>query len=203
MELGNISDLVSAGCNITMAGAALYAAWNARDWFSQRSHSKGFDKAENILASIDEHTLLAKQSVNELHSSFSYIEEIFKSLSVPPKDTSSIYKDTESKHRNLKDQIHNLIQELFRLERWALCLKNPGELLVVTNHLTDLHTSAAHFYFYCDSCLYQLHYMGWDEFEDHFKVLQSNYEDYLVSLACLEREYDIFKVKRFNHFFKI
>jgi hypothetical protein len=45
--------------------------------------------------------------------------------------------------------------------------------------------------------------MGWDEFEDHFKVLQSNYEDYLVSLACLEREYDIFKVKRFNHFFKI
>ena len=44
---GSIADLV-------MAGVAVYAAANANQWFSQRSHTKGFDKAEQLLADIDD-----------------------------------------------------------------------------------------------------------------------------------------------------
>lgn len=203
MDLGNVSDLVSAGCNIAMTGAAIYAAWNARGWFSQRSHTKGFDKAEEILASIDEYALNSKKIIDDLHANFSLLEEIQQSRSVPPKDQYLAYKESEEWHRVYMKNIHNLIDELFRLERWALNVSNPGEILVVTNHLTDLHTSAAHFYFYCDACLYQLHNVGWSEFDNHFKILKSNYNDCLLSLNNLEKEYDKFKVKRFDHFFKL
>lgn len=203
MELGSVSDVVSAACNLTMAGAAVYAAWNARDWFSQRSHSKGFDKAESILTSIDEYTLDSKKIIDDLHSSFSLLEEIKQSRSAPSREQKFNFKDSEECHKEYKKNIHKLIGELSSIERWALTVSNPTEILVITNYLTDLHTSAAIFYFYSDACLYQLSNIGWPEFDRTFYAVKENYNDCLLAYANLEREYDDFKVKRFDRFFKL
>lgn len=203
MELGNASDIVSAGCNIAMAMAAIYAAWNARDWFSQKTHTKGFDKAEDILSSIDEYTLNTKKTVSEIHLTFLLFEEIQQSRSAPNKRSQLEYNEKLLWHSNYKNSVQILVEDLFRLERWAIKVSNPGDILIVTNELINMHTSAAHFYACCDGCLYQLHNMGWNEFENQFKVLKTNYDDYLLALHNLERAYDKFKTQRFEHFFKL
>ncbi|EKY3122139.1 hypothetical protein ACI1BR_004255, partial [Cronobacter sakazakii] len=46
-------DITGTLADWVMAGAAVYAAFRANGWFSQRLHSKGLDKAEEILLSID------------------------------------------------------------------------------------------------------------------------------------------------------
>ncbi|WP_158251409.1 hypothetical protein [Pantoea sp. ICBG 985] len=46
-DIGNLSDWISAACNIAMTSAAIYAALNAQKWAQQRTYSIGFDKAEN------------------------------------------------------------------------------------------------------------------------------------------------------------
>ncbi len=58
MDWGNGSDVTSALCNVVMASAAVFAAANARSWFSQRSHSKGLDYAEEIISNIDKRTAI-------------------------------------------------------------------------------------------------------------------------------------------------
>jgi hypothetical protein len=46
VDFGNTSDIVSAMCNIAMAGAAVYAALNAKGWITQShfNHTKEFLK---------------------------------------------------------------------------------------------------------------------------------------------------------------
>lgn len=46
VDFGNTSDIVSAMCNIAMAGAAVYAALNAKEWITQShfNHTKEFLK---------------------------------------------------------------------------------------------------------------------------------------------------------------
>ncbi|WP_262264871.1 hypothetical protein [Pantoea dispersa] len=46
-DIGNLSDWISAACNIAMTSAAIYTALNAQKWAQQRTYSIGFDKAEN------------------------------------------------------------------------------------------------------------------------------------------------------------
>lgn len=49
----SIADWVSSTANVVMAGAALYAAFSAKDWFKQKTHSLGFEKAEILLIQLD------------------------------------------------------------------------------------------------------------------------------------------------------
>ncbi|MFP9459312.1 hypothetical protein AB6D30_03245 [Pectobacterium brasiliense] len=44
-EWGSVSDWVSSTANVVMAGTALYAAWSARGWFTQRIREDGYKAA--------------------------------------------------------------------------------------------------------------------------------------------------------------
>jgi hypothetical protein len=44
-EIGNLSDWISAACNILMASAAIYAATEARKWFQQKNKLNSIDAA--------------------------------------------------------------------------------------------------------------------------------------------------------------
>lgn len=52
-EWGSVSDWISTGCNAIMAGAASYAAINAKNWLSEKTRTLGLEKAEFILNEID------------------------------------------------------------------------------------------------------------------------------------------------------
>jgi len=53
VELGSTSDIVSAFCNIVMAGAAVYAALKAVDWFNEKRRDLAFDKAISTSVEFD------------------------------------------------------------------------------------------------------------------------------------------------------
>ncbi|BEO55997.1 hypothetical protein SMQE22_11430 [Serratia marcescens] len=53
MELGSLTDWISAGANICMAGAAVYAALNAKDWIKDKHNSAGYDHVAKLMADYD------------------------------------------------------------------------------------------------------------------------------------------------------
>ncbi|POD96415.1 hypothetical protein [Pectobacterium odoriferum] len=48
-EWGSVSDWVSSTANVVMAGAALYAALSAKDWFTQRIKEDGYKAAYTFI----------------------------------------------------------------------------------------------------------------------------------------------------------
>jgi hypothetical protein len=48
-EFGSVSDWVSSVCNIAMAGAAVYAAMNAKDWIQQRKDEDAYKLASEVM----------------------------------------------------------------------------------------------------------------------------------------------------------
>ncbi len=53
MELGSLTDWISAGANICMALAAVYAAFNAKDWIKDKHNSAGYDHVAKLMADYD------------------------------------------------------------------------------------------------------------------------------------------------------
>uniref|UniRef100_A0A8I0CZT6 Uncharacterized protein n=1 Tax=Pseudomonas tritici TaxID=2745518 RepID=A0A8I0CZT6_9PSED len=72
-----------------MAGAAAYAAFNAKQWFSQRSHTKGFDKAEGILSTTDSLYNLTYKTIEDLYPVLNYLNELNSGLKNPDLKKSS------------------------------------------------------------------------------------------------------------------
>lgn len=51
-EWGSVTDWISATCNMAMAGAAVYAAYNAKDWISPKIQHEGFKQASMCMAEM-------------------------------------------------------------------------------------------------------------------------------------------------------
>jgi hypothetical protein len=47
-DIGNLSDWISASCNIAMAGAAVFAALEAKKWFHQKTRLNNLDAAHKL-----------------------------------------------------------------------------------------------------------------------------------------------------------
>lgn len=59
MDWGNGSDLISAACNAVMAGVAVYAVANAKDWLSPKLNERKFKFADEL---IDQFCRLQQES---------------------------------------------------------------------------------------------------------------------------------------------
>ncbi|AFE59047.1 hypothetical protein Q7S_14160 [Rahnella aquatilis HX2] len=87
MDFGTTSDVIIALSNIAMAIAAVFAAYKANDWLSERKHSNSFEYAIKLLTEFDE----LKSQQDRLHLDL---------LTLPLNHTSNIIKiDIE---RNVK-----------------------------------------------------------------------------------------------------
>ncbi|PDO82723.1 hypothetical protein [Kosakonia sacchari] len=60
MEIGSWSDWVSAVCNIIMAAAAFYAAYNAKKWFSRKTSENSHSLAINLKVDIEKALKIAQ-----------------------------------------------------------------------------------------------------------------------------------------------
>ncbi|WP_336983964.1 MULTISPECIES: hypothetical protein [unclassified Cedecea] len=52
MEWGSVSDWVSAACNVAMAGAAVYAALQAKKWFRNKKYELGHASAKDLFLTL-------------------------------------------------------------------------------------------------------------------------------------------------------
>ncbi|HAT5009564.1 TPA: hypothetical protein I9774_000416 [Serratia marcescens] len=52
LDFGNTSDIISALCNCVVAGAAVYAAFQARKWFENKKFEIGHSSARDLLLTL-------------------------------------------------------------------------------------------------------------------------------------------------------
>lgn len=56
MDMGNMSDIVSAGCNVAMAGAAVSGAITANNWFKRKTAENTYSLAVQLKTNLEELT---------------------------------------------------------------------------------------------------------------------------------------------------
>ncbi|UUE38088.1 hypothetical protein L0Y26_09305 [Pectobacterium aroidearum] len=103
-EWGNVSDWVSSTANVVMAGAALYAAWNAKDFFRSKRYDIGFSTARELVIhfkSMDE-KLIHIGTLTQLFSVSSTVKSDIESIYVLAKQLDSDLKKSEVFIKDLK-----------------------------------------------------------------------------------------------------
>jgi len=138
MDWGNASDLASAGCNIVMASSAVYAAFNAKRWFSQRSHTRGFDKAEELLSQIDDLFYYTAKIQEDLYNFWDYLEKLERKLIQLDDHKNAYFISLIDELTVRSEKILQVMQDAKLIERWSIKLKNRD---VVFDVLGKLHQS--------------------------------------------------------------
>ncbi|MFJ5330085.1 hypothetical protein [Pectobacterium versatile] len=154
MGVGTWPDWIIAVANVVMAGAALYAALNAKDWLSPSLRNKGFDLAVELRNSIYPKLMknleLNYLDYNNLHGYFIRIEsEInsskkafinFSSFQLFVNNSSSSYIIDDQYEENLlnlisiKSEMNKKIEDL---EVFGWILKNKGDFEKLKISLTN------------------------------------------------------------------
>jgi len=123
-----------------MAAAAGYAAFNAKQWFSQRSHTKGFDKAEELLSKIDiqyEYTVKLRKSLSDM---WDYLENIEKEITLFNKEKNDFYSGLVVQCNNNIQNIEKIMHDLQIIERWSVRIKKPEYIYDVLFSFLELYS---------------------------------------------------------------
>ncbi|MEW5200229.1 hypothetical protein [Enterobacter hormaechei] len=135
-------DITGTVADWVMAGVAVYAAANANQWFSQRSHTKGFDKAEQLLSDIDEQYSKTKNYISELHDAFEYLKAVDERITYVDGNKAHDYQMLILNHTFDIQRIDELSENLEMIERWSLFLKDKDIINDVLKKLRDSSVSA-------------------------------------------------------------
>ncbi|MET3701438.1 hypothetical protein [Citrobacter sp. UYEF32] len=203
MDNKNITDWISAASNFAMALAAIYAAFNANRWFSQRSHTKGFDKAEEILSQIDSNFRITAEGIKELHATLELLTAVANGMTRVDSTHMDKYDELINYHNGIIKSIDRLSEEVQLIERWSIEIKNDHLIQTTIKHLRNCHVSASHAYNSARSAVYNVNYIGIDEFRTMYGHFKTIYAELLSEIAESESHYDDFKRQKFTNFFKV
>ncbi|ELY6080366.1 MULTISPECIES: hypothetical protein [Enterobacteriaceae] len=196
-------DITGTVADWVMAGVAVYAAANANQWFSQRSHTKGFDKAEQLLADIDEHYGKLKYYISDLHNALEYLNAVNERMIYVDGKKSNDYEMLSITHKYDIERIDGLSENYMSLERWSLILKNRKIIEDLLKTFQNLSVSAFNASSLAKSCIYNAEHMGMDEFKLTLKNFKTHYDEYVKELAEAEQKYIKFKKMKFIDLFHI
>ncbi|WP_370550830.1 hypothetical protein NMD63_05615 [Edwardsiella tarda] len=104
MDLGSAADWFSGLCNAVMAGAAVYAAYNAKDWLNSKKSDNAFNIAVKLTDTIKEIYFLITNAIFEVKP---------KNLCDMQNDEIKIYKE---KYQQLQLTLTEKLRELYLLE---------------------------------------------------------------------------------------
>ena len=196
-------DITGTVADWVMAGSAVFAAMKANQWFSQRLHSKGLDKAEEILLSID-------NSINELdnilfkvHESKYYLKAIASNRIAADSELLKTY-DLVSDH--LTDKFNHIIkirQDTKLLERWNVTPKNIDLFEKIFLNFSDLFLSATQTTFLAHKCIYNICYMSRNDFDSAYAQYLDNYKKTDDGLRNVRMSYKDLIALDFNELFEL
>ncbi len=137
MELGSLTDWISAGANTFMAGAAVYAAFNAKDWLSPKLNDRKVTFADEI---IDGFCRLQQEA--------SYLNSDVKNIINTDPDIQGDKTNFAKRWEKLRDRksiyrknIIFLRSDMARMELWGLKPKNKNEFdAIISAHLNLSYT---------------------------------------------------------------
>jgi len=125
LEPGSITDWFSTIADLLMAGAAIYAAWNAKDWFKTKIRENALSKVTLFLTNCDIYSMEMKN----LHSRVSDLNN------TNPDYEPSDFEQSVIKHRQIikemKIKLLILKNELESLIFWNV---NPKNEIIFKNY---------------------------------------------------------------------
>ncbi|HCR0901159.1 TPA: hypothetical protein OMT82_000391 [Enterobacter cloacae] len=133
MEWGSVSDWFSAACNAVMAGVAVYAAANAKDWLSPKLNERKFKFADEL---IDQFCKLQQEGF--------YLHVEVKELINTDPDTQGdivvfrkLWNSLSKRETEYRRNIINLSTAMERMELWGLHPKNYTDFKdIISCHLS-------------------------------------------------------------------
>lgn len=166
MEFGNFSDLLSAACNIAMASAAVYAAFNANKWLAQKKYESALNHISNLLEERDK--------IIGVISMFSI--EIRKLRGKKDKKT-----EFQNNAQQLIVRIFLLKKSLDACKRWDVGVPDI------------LYDDISLLFKYCDTCLSLSEYFSPCEHQDYPKLGELRDAINEMSEFCMKRIEEIFE----------
>ncbi|CZW16904.1 hypothetical protein ABK836_16395 [Enterobacter hormaechei] len=133
MDWGNGSDLISAACNAVMAGVAVYAAANAKDWLSPKLNERKFKFADEL---IDQFCRLQQESFY-LHSD---VKQLINTEPDEQHDEAKfrlLWEELLQKEAAYRKNIINLRTAMERMDLWGLQPINERLFIkIIDSHLS-------------------------------------------------------------------
>lgn len=203
LDFGNTSDIISALCNCVVAGAAIYAASNAKGWFSQKSHTRGHEKAEDILSRIDVFYRARNQTLSETYQLHEFIVKISNNIDNHENKPFSFY---DGKLKHFMEQVSNIdkiSEDLDLMERWNISVVNKKVITDIIMHLRSFNVCASNTFNMAYICNRELNNKEIKEFESSFKLMKESYNELTLALHNIEVYYNQFKKAKFTDFFVI
>ncbi|NIG74210.1 hypothetical protein F3J34_11440 [Klebsiella sp. Ap-873] len=135
LEWGSLSDMVSAACNVAMAGAAVYAAWNARDWFTSKIYESAFKVAEELKDDLE--SLSRSIDINN-KIILSRINFFIKHPSIKTCDDASDYW---LEYREYLPKINDLRRKMAKIESLGMIIKEKKLLKEIIDNCEKYYIS--------------------------------------------------------------
>lgn len=201
MDWGNGSDVTSALCNVVMAGAAAFAAFNARSWFSQRSHSKGLDFAEEIISDIDKFFKFIEDVSGDIAADYDYIKKIAAFGHYEKFKNNSYFSSLIDKYEKQPKLTRDTLYQYSVIERWSIEVRNKDEISLILRNFEIFFHEVKQFYVEALE-INDLMQQRFDTGEGltKFEVYKERVDS---SLKIVNDLYHEFKEHKFSHFFSV
>ncbi|QUY50344.1 hypothetical protein JK621_09440 [Serratia plymuthica] len=137
MEIGSLTDWLSAGANSCMAGAAVYAAVNAKDWLSPKLNDRKVKFADEI---IDNFCRLQQESLY-LHTDVKHIINTDPDIQGEKNSFAKRWGNLRDRESIYRKNTISLRSDMARMELWGLKPKNKNEFYaIIEAHLNLSYT---------------------------------------------------------------
>lgn len=125
LEWGSISDWVSSIANLIMAGAALYAAWNAKNWFQTKIKENALNQVTKFWTNCDLFSLEMLKTYENVRS-LNNTDPDFE-----PKDFAYLVRTEKEVIDQLQIKLTSLKNELQSLTFWKV---SPKDATIFKNY---------------------------------------------------------------------
>ncbi|HHA1386563.1 TPA: hypothetical protein ACOEDK_003334 [Enterobacter kobei] len=124
-EWGSVSDWVSSVANLIMAGAALYAAWNAKNWFQTKIKENALNQVTKFWTNCDLFSLDMLKTYENVH----YLNNT--EPDTEPKNYAHLIKTEREAIDKLNFKLASLKNELHSLAFWKV---SPKDVAIFDNY---------------------------------------------------------------------
>lgn len=201
-DIGNLSDWISAACNIAMASAAIYAALNAQKWVQQRTYSIGFDKAEKLTLKIDSEYIQARKYFMQKIYIDGYLNAIEEGYALANREKEDAYSILSLELLEKHKEVQVLFHELDLLERWNIIISKK-ELIKNTLQSLDYYYARFSAVAKCAELCIKDKIEREDDYEQQKEIFKDISSRFHEANEKLDSFYKDFEKNKFNELFSM
>ncbi|MBJ8975304.1 hypothetical protein I5438_01715 [Citrobacter freundii] len=196
-----VTDWISALSNVLMAGAAVYAALQAKRWFSQLSYTTAFNKAAEILLKIDD-AVEQKQFYLVEVDRLKFSAQFWINKSEIPQD--DIIQEFQDRHRYFDEKIKyfsKLKHDYDLLKRWPIKRHQIELVEDLIQSLTILHSNITIAYSQTIHIAIAMKKNNERHNSSYLNLLNKSCENFKISNNKTNELYKAFSKGSFNDYF--